>query len=272
MIRIAAQYRAENAWGRDDQMADPEISEVRGERGGSARDDGIQVLRRAAAALDEIATSPGRLRLVDLHSRLGLAKSTARRLLFGLVEVGFAAVDDDGRIVLGDRLLGLTSANAAHITAAFRPTLERVAELTGETADLSVFRGGQMLFIDQIESPHRLRAVSAIGGRFTVHDTANGKAALALFDDADIESAVAALDPTAAASVRDEIREIRASRVAFDRDEHTDGISAAGIAGRAAGGNIVAISVPAPTERFNEHRDRIVAALHSALESPVWSG
>lgn len=252
-------------------MADPEISVVPGERGGSARDDGIQVLRRAAAALDEIATAPGRLRLVDLHSRLGLAKSTARRLLFGLVEVGFAAVDDDGRIVLGDRLLGLSSANAAHITAAFRPTLERVAEATGETVDLSVYRGGQMLFIDQIESPHRLRAVSAIGGRFTLYDTANGKAALALFDDADVDSVLATLDPAADARVRAEIREIRTSRVAFDRDEHTDGISAAGIAGRAVGGNIVAISVPAPTERFNEHRGRIVAALHAALDSPIWS-
>ncbi|BBY63714.1 IclR family transcriptional regulator [Mycolicibacterium helvum] len=252
-------------------MADPEISVVHGERSGSARDDGIQVLRRAAAALDEIATAPGRLRLVDLHSRLGLAKSTARRLLFGLVEVGFAAVDDDGRIVLGDRLLGLSSANAAHIASAFRPTLERVADATGETADLSVYRGGQMLFIDQIESPHRLRAVSAIGGRFTLYDTANGKAALALFDDADTDSALASLDPAAGSKVRDELREIRTSRIAFDRDEHTDGISAAGIAGRALGGNIVAISVPAPTERFNKHSDRIVAALRSALDSPIWS-
>jgi DNA-binding IclR family transcriptional regulator len=252
-------------------MADPEISVVRGERASTARDDGIQVLRRAAAALEEIATSPGRLRLVDLHSRLGLAKSTTRRLLFGLVEVGFAAVDDDGRIVLGDRLLGLASANAAHITSAFRPTLERVAESTGETADLSVYRGGQMLFIDQIESPHRLRAVSAIGGRFTLYDTANGKATLAVLDDADADSVLTSLDPAAGARVRAEIREIRTNRIAFDRDEHTDGISAAGIAGRAVGGNIVAISVPAPTERFNKHKDRIVAALHTALDSPIWS-
>ncbi|EHB55353.1 transcriptional regulator, IclR family [Mycolicibacterium rhodesiae JS60] len=271
MIRIAAHYRSGDVRGRDDEMADPEISVVGNNSGSSARDDGIQVLRRAAAALDEIATAPGRLRLVDLHSRLGLAKSTARRLLFGLVEVGFAAMDDDGRIILGERLLGLASANAAHITSAFRPTLERVAEATGETADLSVYRGGQMLFIDQIESPHRLRAVSAVGGRFTLHDTANGKAALALFDDADVDSALAALDPSEADRIRAEIREIRTSRVAFDRDEHTDGISAAGIAGRAVGGNIVAISVPAPTERFNRHLDRIAEALHGALSSPVWS-
>ena len=252
-------------------MTDPKISEVGDGRSANARDDGIQVLRRAAAALDEIATAPGRLRLVDLHSRLGLAKSTARRLLVGLVEVGFAAVDDDGRIILGDRLLGLASADAAHITSAFRPTLERVAEATGETVDLSVCRGGQMLFIDQIESPHRLRAVSAIGGRFTLHDTANGKATLALFDDADVEQALSALDRAAGDRVRDELREIRTGQVAFDLDEHTDGISAAGIAGRAAGGNIVAISVPAPTERFNAHKDRIVATLRSALDAPIWS-
>lgn len=248
-------------------MTDEEISPG---AGGQPRDDGIQVLRRAAAALDEIATAPGRLRLVDLHSRLGLAKSTARRLLVSLVEVGFAAVDDDGRIVLGDRLLGLANADAAPIAAAFRPTLERVAEATGETVDLSVYRGSQMLFIDQIESRHRLRAVSAIGGRFTLTDTANGKATLALLDDTDIDSALASLDPAASTRVRAEIQHIRADRVAFDRDEHTEGISAAGIAGRAAGGNIVAISVPAPTERFNAHEDRIVAALRSALESPVW--
>ncbi len=67
--------------------------------------------------------------------------------------------------------------------------------------------------------------------------------------------------------LRAEIGEIRSTGVAFDRDEHTDGISAAGIAARAAGGNIVAISVPAPTERFLAHQDRIVAALRNALDS-----
>ena len=187
------------------------------------------------------------------------------------MEVGFAAVDDDGRIVLGDRLLSLVSVNAAHLAATFRATLERVAEATGETADLSLFRAGQMLFIDQIESPHRLRAVSAIGARFPLYDTANGKATLAVLDDADVASVLAPLGPDRAASLRSEIDEIRSTGVAFDRDEHTDGISAAGIAARAAGGNIVAISVPAPTDRFLTHQDRIVAALRDALESPAWS-
>jgi IclR family acetate operon transcriptional repressor len=238
----------------------------------SARDEGIQVLRRAAAALDEIAAEPGQLRLVDLSERLGLAKSTTRRLLVGLVEVGLAGVDAHGRFSLGERLLGFTAATGAHISAVFRPTIERVARATdGETVDLSILRGQRMLFIDQIESSHRLRAVSAIGVRFPLNVTANGKAALAVLDDADAEAALSRFSPEIADGLRREIAEIRRTAIAFDRDEHTPGISAAAIARRAVGDNVVAISVPTPTERFAEKEQQIVAALRAAADSSAWT-
>lgn len=223
------------------------------------RDDGLQALRRAAAALDEIATAPGQLRPSDIAANLGLAKSTARRLLVALVDVGFAGVDDAGRYRLGDRLLGLASADGSHLAAALRPVLEQVASATGETVDLSVLRGRQMWFIDQIESRHRLRAVSAVGSRFPLSDTANGKAALALLDDEQVPAALS-----------EEIGEVRRAGVAYDRDEHTAGISAAGIAKRVAGGHVLAISVPAPTERFRSQEATIVSALLSAAASPLW--
>lgn len=187
-------------------------------------------------------------RRAHFGTQLGLAKSTVRRLLVGLVEVGFASVDDQGRFALGDRVLGLSSADSAGLAAIFRPTLEEVARATGETVDLSVLRGDQMLFIDQIESAHRLRAVSAIGVRFPMDSTANAKAAPALLDGG-----------------------LGHSGIAFDRDAHTVGISAAGIAGRTVGGHVVAISVPAPTERFRANEKQIVAALRKAAESAAWS-
>lgn len=227
--------------------------------GGSGREDGLQVLRRAAAALDEIATAPGRLRMVDVGANLGLAKSTARRLMVALVDVGFATVDDNGRYLLGDRLLGLTGADSASLASLLRPVIERVARATGETVDLSVLRGRQMWFIDQIESAHRLRAVSAVGGRFPLHDTANGKAALALLDDEQIPD-----------GLLPEIEEVRRTGIGYDRDEHTAGISAAGIAGRLPGGHIVAISVPAPTGRFQANAAVIIDALRAAAADPVW--
>ncbi|EUA16743.1 bacterial transcriptional regulator family protein [Mycobacterium kansasii 662] len=230
------------------------------------------MLRRAAAALDEIAADPGQLRLVDLSERLQLAKSTTRRLLVGLVEVGLASVDDRGHFSLGERLLGFGNATGAHIAAVFRPTIERVAAATGgETVDLSILRSQKMWFIDQIESSHRLRAVSAIGVRFPLNGTANGKAALAVLDEAAAAAALASFTPEVAAALRREIAEIRSTGIAFDRDEHTPGISAAAIAGRALGDNVIAISVPTPTERFVEKEDRIVSALRSAADSPAWT-
>ncbi len=230
------------------------------------------MLRRAAAALDEIAAEPGHLRLVDLGERLGLAKSTVRRLLVGLVEVGLVSVDSNGRFSLGDRLLGFGSATGAHIAAIFRPTIERVATATdGETVDLSVLRGQRMWFVDQIESSHRLRAVSAVGVRFPLAGTANGKAALAALDDADAEAALSRMPQEVAAALRSEIAEIRSTGIAFDRDEHTSGISAAAIARRSVGDNVIAISVPTPTERFAEKQDQIVAALRAAAESTAWT-
>ncbi|PRC54879.1 IclR family transcriptional regulator, partial [Mycobacterium sp. ITM-2017-0098] len=84
---------------------------------------------------------------------------------------------------------------------------EGVARATGETVDLSVLRGRQMWFIDQIESAHRLRAVSAVGGRVPLHDTANGKAALALMADTEVPDALLP-----------EIGEVRRSGIAYDRD------------------------------------------------------
>lgn len=225
----------------------------------AGREDGLQVLRRAAAALDEIATAPGRLRPADIGSNLGLAKSTARRLLVALVDVGFAVVDGDGRYHLGDRLVGLAGADGSHLASMFRPVIEQVATATGETVDLSVLRGHQMWFIDQIESAHRLRAVSAVGVRFPLQDTANGKAALAMLQDAKVPEAL-----------RSEIRTVREAGIAYDRGDHTAGISAAGIAGRLPGGHVVAISVPAPTERFLTHEATIVDALRAAARAPVW--
>ncbi len=63
---------------------------------------------------------------------------------------------------------------------------------------------------------------------------------------------------------------MRPTGIAYDRDEHTAGISAAGIARRVPGGHVLAISVPAPTERFRAHEAAIVEALRAAAASPLW--
>src|SRR5262249_57606692 len=67
--------------------------------------------------------------------------------------------------------------------------------------------------------------------------------------------------PTTLPALLADLRAARKSGVAFDREEHTVGISAAGVALRDLLGNYVAISVPVPTPRFKDHQARIASRL-----------
>jgi DNA-binding IclR family transcriptional regulator len=141
----------------------------------------------------------------------------------------------------------------------------------GETVDLSILRGQRMSFVDQVASTNRLRAVSAVGVRFPLNGTANGKSALASLDEADAETVIARFSPDIADGLRREVAEARRCGIAFDRDEHTSGISAAAIARRTLGDNVIAISVPVPTERFLQKEECIVSGLCAAADSSAWS-
>jgi DNA-binding IclR family transcriptional regulator len=59
----------------------------------------------------------------------------------------------------------------------------------------------------------------------------------------------------------EELDQIRKTGVAFDHEEHTLGISAAGIALLDALANPIAISVPVPTQRFDDAKDHIADRL-----------
>ena len=131
--------------------------------------------------------------------------------------------------------------------------------------------GAGVRFIDQLAAPHRLRAVSAVGSTFPLHCTANGKALLAALGDEQLRDLLPArlerFTPatiTARDDLRAELAEIRSSGVAYDREEHTEGICAVAAVVRDAGGPVAAISVPVPTQRFAGQEARYAAAVLSA--------
>ena len=149
--------------------------------------------------------------------------------------------------------------------AAFFDNLKRINNIL---IDLAVLRKDHLVFVDQVAGNHRLRAVSAVGELFPLHCTANGKACLALLDDGEVRQRLKNRDLTIAggktrtlASLMDELKAIRRSGIAFDEEEHSSGISALGSAFRDQAGTIYAISIPAPTSRFEESRERVAPLL-----------
>lgn len=231
---------------------------------------GIQVIARAAAIMRTLKDDPGGLSLAQIADRVGLPRSTVQRIVGALAAERFVISESNGTgLRLGPEIGILADAARYDVAERCRSILVELSHETGETADLAVLRGTGLLFLDQVPGKHRLRTVSFVGEVFPLTTTANGRACLALMSEArarklienewkqsgkqgDIEQMLLSLDV------------VRQEGLAYDLDEHTAGISAVGSAFLDWNGDHVAISVPVPSSRFPETRERIEAALQTA--------
>ncbi|MBR1217803.1 IclR family transcriptional regulator [Bradyrhizobium sp. U87765 SZCCT0131] len=230
---------------------------------------GVQVIARAASVLRALEGKPDGLSLGEIARAVGLARSTVQRIVAALANEDFVTEAQPGRGVrIGPGLARIAASLSSNFTDILHPHLVALRDEVGETVDLSILSGGSAVFIDQIPGQQRLVAVSGIGERFPLHCTANGKAILSCFAK---EDAAALIDksvtehadyPIADRSrLLKELDATRRKHLAFDLAEHGIGISAVGTAMVDPFGRPVAVSIPAPTHRFNAEREMLSAAL-----------
>jgi DNA-binding IclR family transcriptional regulator len=242
-----------------------ELEEMADDR--AAGRNGIQVIARAAAVLRTLKDAPGGLSLGQIAERVDLPRSTVQRIVRALQEERLLITSGaPGGVRLGPELHALAGAARYSVVECCHPLLQSVVEQTGETVDLSVLRGGRMIFLDQIQGTHRLRAVSAVGEAFPLTTTANGRACLAMLSDAEARK-LAEDDwskqgrPADWPGLSRALLAARARGLAEDNDDHTEGISAIGLAFTDLVGDLHAISVPIPTQRYDEKKQAVQAVL-----------
>lgn len=223
--------------------------------------DGIQVIARAAAVLRALRDAPSGLSLGALSERTGLPRSTVQRIVAALRRERLVLATAEGAR-LGPEVQALAAAARLDVPGLARPHLLAVARGTGETVDLSVLRGGRMVFLDQVPGSHRLRAVSAVGEAFPLATTANGRAVLSLMAPGEARRLLEAEGATDWESLS--VRLADGDGLACDAGEHTPGISALGFAVLAPTGEAFAVSVPVPTARWAEAQGAVRAALVAA--------
>lgn len=154
-----------------------------------------------------------------------------------------------------------------------RPVLVELRRRLDETVDLAVLDSTAVRFVDQVPTPRRLRAVSSVGSS-SPHCTANGKALLAAMPVEQIEALLPArlerFTPQTTVSrpkLLDELAQITERNVAFDREEHTEGICAVGAAVGDEDNPLAAISVPVPAPRFYGREEELAAAVCDAASA-----
>lgn len=220
------------------------------------------------------------LRLSDAASRLGVANSTAHRMLAMLAHHDFVRQDPETRsYVPGHALyeLGLSVVQRMDVRTMLHPALVDLAAATGETMHSGVLLGSTVQYIDSVESGHALRVAGRTGMSLPAHCSALGKALLAHLEDTELHaiypSEQLAGETERSLTTRSELEsalvEVRSHGHALNVGESEDGVVAIGMAvvglpGRAE----VGISCAAPASRMKGSRiDEVAGLMRERLDA-----
>ncbi|MFC4496291.1 IclR family transcriptional regulator [Streptomyces ovatisporus] len=140
---------------------------------------GVQSLERAFDLLERMADAGGEVGLSELSASSGLPLPTIHRLMRTLVSCGYVRQHPNRRYALGPRLIRLGESSSRLLGTWARPYLARLVEETGETANMALLDGDQVVYVAQVPSRHSMRMFTEVGRRVLPHSTGVGKALLA---------------------------------------------------------------------------------------------
>jgi DNA-binding IclR family transcriptional regulator len=220
----------------------------------------IQVIERLARLLDAIGEHKDSASLKTLSAETGLHPSTAFRILASLAEQGFVERTSRGNYQLGIKLMQLGSLvnSSLDIRQVALPLMEKLRDHLGETVNLTMREGDEVVYIERTLAKRMIRVEQIIGSRAPLHVTAVGK--LMLGDQGDAacrsyakRSKLPAYTVNTHTKITALLKECTLSAqrgYALDNEEAELGVGCIGTLVRDSSGNVVAgLSVSAPIER-----------------------
>lgn len=219
----------------------------------------------------------GALTVSEAADRLGVARSTAHRVLAMLVYRDFAVQGADRRYHAGPVLELATHSRSltARLRAVSLPHLEGLVAVLGESANLMIRTGDRVRFIASAESTQALRVEQREGMVFPAHLVTGGLVLLAEAGEAEVDALYAAgpgggggdaVSVGGTGSVggagsagggpdlrwlRAELRRVKSRGYAVNRETSEKGVTAVGRAVRdESGAAVAAVSISMPSARY----------------------
>ncbi|WP_016910183.1 IclR family transcriptional regulator [Streptomyces xiaopingdaonensis] len=219
----------------------------------------------------------GEATVSQIADRLGVARSTAHRLLAMLVYRDFA-VQEENRVYRAGPVLELAAHSRSQVSrlrTAALPHLHRLVDLLEETANLTVRTGDTARFLASVECSRSLRVGSREGMVFPAHRTTAGLLLLSELDDAELEEVFAhdryrdrPGDRPHLPALRTELRRVARNGFAVNQQRSERGLVAVGVPVRADGVPQAGLSLSMPSVRYSPHRLRsLVATLDAAARA-----
>jgi IclR family acetate operon transcriptional repressor len=220
-------------------------------------------LLRAFALLERIARADGPVSLRDAARDSGLPKPTVYRMLAMLESAALVVRESEGRrLAPGPRLtrIGLDALLNASARAPRHAILKTLAQSVGETVNLTMLDGSEVVYLDRVETAWPLRMSLQPGSRVPLHCTASGKLLLASLAAARRKRLIAALplerytDRTLidAKRLEAELSRIRRDGFATDNEEYLAGLVCVAVPVTLRRGRTAAcVAVHAPVARMS---------------------
>lgn len=224
--------------------------------------EGVRAVRRAVRCLRLLAGRSEAVTLSEISEDLGLAASTAHRLLATLQSEGLVEHQPGTRRYrISAAIIGLAMRpllDEERLRHLGHPILEGLLARTSETVHLAVLRGPQVVTIEEIESPHTLLVRHPPGMMLPAHATALGMALVAYRPEiaaALVSAGLRRLTPytiTDADQFEAELRFVR--EIGYARNERQRNADTAGVAApvfQDAATPVAAIGVSGPASRVH---------------------
>jgi len=147
------------------------------------RTGSVQSIERAFGLLETMADAGGMMGLSQLATASGLPLPTIHRLVRTLVDLGYVRQEPSRQYILGPKLIRLGESSSHMLSVFARPHLARLVDELGESANMAMLDGDQIVYLAQVPSRHSMRMFTEVGRRVLPHCTAVGKAILAGFPE-----------------------------------------------------------------------------------------
>lgn len=226
----------------------------------------VQSVTRAMALLNALSFFSQGLTLSELAKKVGLANSTAHRLLTTLQNERYVRFDTERSAwLIGVQAfrVGSTFIRSRDVVTIARPFMRLLMQREGETVSLAVEDQGEVVYLSQVETQQMMRAICGPGGRASMHSSGIGKALLAAYPQEQLQKLMSEMSfdrktsrtLTTPEEFSRELKKIRDQGYAVDDEEVAVGLRCVAAAVYDENGfPLAAISLSGPTARISRER------------------
>jgi DNA-binding IclR family transcriptional regulator len=235
---------------------------------------------RTCHILKLLAENKEGLKHLQIARALQVPSSSLSGILPDLLQQQFLSFDPStNRYALGPEILALAGSylKGLDIVSISRPYIRNLVRDTGESVSLSIRNRRHIVIVHAEESYHMLNATLEVGTRPAMHASASGKAILAYLPDHEIEEYLSSSELTAFTphtvtdpeSLSEELRKIRSSGIAYNREELAHQIIAMAAPIFNLYGEVTAsLAVSCFVMRFTAEKEKVIK---NALKEAVWA-